>query len=252
MSGVITAVVGTGVLGAIVSTNNTNKAISAQQNATNSANATQMAMYNQNREDMAPWRAAGQQALGQLQGMESSGFNYNQNADPSFQFRLQQGQDAIDRATANRGGLLAGSTLGALDQYSQGLGSQEYQNAFGRYQTQIGNLQSMAGLGINAAGQTNASGTNAANNVSNNMMNMGNGQAGAYLANSNTMTGTLNNMGNQWMNYNMMSQMFPGNNAGNGNIPGYTSQYANQMNYLDQANAQANGSASQEAMNAIG
>ena len=207
MSGIATAIVGGAVIGAVVSSNNTNKAVNAQTNAANQANATQWGMYNQNREDMAPWRDAGAQALGQLQTTLSNGFHYDQNSDPGFQFRMQQGQDAINRATANRGGILAGSTLGSLAQYSQGLGSQEYNNAFGRYQANIGNLQSLAGLGINSAATTASLGAGAANNVSSNLMNMGNGQAGAYLANSNNMTGTLNNLGNQWMNYNMMQNM---------------------------------------------
>jgi hypothetical protein len=216
MSGIATAIVGTAALGAIVSTNNTNKAVSAQENAANSADQTQWNMFQQNEQDMAPWRQAGQQALGQLQGLESTGFNYDKYSDPGLAFQMQQGQDAISRATANRGGMLAGSTLGALDQYSQGLGNSAYQSAFGRYQAQIGNLQSMAGLGANAASQTASLGANTANNVSGNLMNVGQGQAGAYLANSNMWTGTLNNAGNQWMNYSMMNKMFPGAGVGGG------------------------------------
>lgn len=207
MTWVAAAVIGSAVVGGVISSSNTNKAISAEQNATNQADQTQMAMYNQNRDDLAPYRAAGQQALGQLQGMESQGFNYNQNADPGFQFQMQQGQDAINRATANRGGILAGSTLGALDQYSQGLGNSAYQSAFNRYQGQIGDLQSLAGLGAGATNSTVSSGTNTANQVGSNYMNLGAGTAAGTLSNSNNMVGSLNNMGNQFMNYSLMNQM---------------------------------------------
>ena len=207
MSGVITAVAGAAVLGAVVSTNNTNKAIKAQQQGANSANGLQWNMYQQNREDNQPMLDARNKAMSQLGDMTTNGFQYNQYADPGFQFRMQQGQDAINRQTANRGGLLAGSTLGALDQYSQGLGSQEYGNAFNRYQASIGNLMSIAGLGQNAGAQVGQSGMNAANNMGANTMNAANGQAAGYLANSNMMTGTLNNLGTNWMNYNMMQGM---------------------------------------------
>ena len=207
MSGVATAVAGGALIGAYVSSKNTNKAVDAQTAAANQADQTQWDMFNQNREDMAPWRTAGEQALAQLQDLEKGGFQYDKYADPGLAFQLQQGQDAINRATANRGGILAGSTLGSLAAYSQGLGNSAYQSAFNRYQAQIGNLQTLAGLGSNAASTTASLGANTANNVSSNLMNVGNGQAGAYLANSNMWTGTLNNAGNQWLNYSLMNRM---------------------------------------------
>lgn len=231
MSGIATAVIGSTVIGAVISNNNTNKAVSAQTNAANQANATQTAQYDQNRADMAPWRDQGTWALGQLHDLTSNGFQYDKYADPGLAFQMKMGQDAINRQTANRGGLMAGSTLGSLENYAQGLGNSAYQGAFNRYQAQVGNLQSLAGLGMNGASQTAASGTNAANNISSNLMNVGNGQAGAYLANSNTMTGTLNNLGNQWMNYNYMNQL-GGTNGQPGNYsylgaPGSTNNFGN-------------------------
>lgn len=221
MSGVITAVSGAAVLGAVVSTNNTNKAIAAQQQGANTANNTQLAMYNQNREDQMPWHDAGVQALNQLQPLVSNGFQYDKYSDPGLAFQLKQGQDAINRQTANRGGLLAGSTLGSLDQYSQNLGNSAYNGAFNRYQAQIGNLSSIAGLGQNAGAQVGANGMNAASQIGQNTMNAANGQAAGYLANSNMMTGTLNNLGTNWMNYNNFNNLMNGMN-GMG-TSGYTS-----------------------------
>jgi hypothetical protein len=204
MSGVITAVAGAAVLGAVVSTNNTNKAISAQQSAASAANNTQSAMYDQNRADNLPMMDARNKAMSQLGDLTTNGFQYDKYSDPGLAFQMKMGQDAINRQTANRGGILAGSTLGALENYAQGVGSSAYSGAFNRYQAQIGNLMSIAGLGQNAGAQVGASGTNAANQISSNTMNAGNGQAAGYLANSNQITGTLNNMGNQFMNYQLM------------------------------------------------
>jgi len=224
MTWVVAAVAGGAILGAIVSTNNTNKAISAQTNAANNADATQMAMYNQNRTDNMPMMDARNKAMSQLGDLTGQGFQYDKYADPGFQFQMQQGQDAINRQTANRGGMLAGSTLGSLENYAQGLGNSAYTGAFNRYQANIGNLMSIAGLGQNAGAQVGQSGMNAANNISNNTMNAANGQAAGYLANSNMMTGTLNNLGTNWMNYNMMNGM-------NNNIQGSYLQGMGNGNY---------------------
>lgn len=52
--------------------------------------------------------------------------------DPGYQFRLQEGQRALDMSAAARGTLRGGAQLKALQGYGQQLGSQEYQNAYNR------------------------------------------------------------------------------------------------------------------------
>jgi hypothetical protein len=52
--------------------------------------------------------------------------------DPGYQFRLEQGRQALEASAAARGGLLSGSTGQALAQYGQDLASQEYANAYQR------------------------------------------------------------------------------------------------------------------------
>jgi hypothetical protein len=71
-------------------------------------------------------------------------------ADPGYAFRLGEGQKALERSAAARGGLISGGALKAATRYGQDMGSQEYQNAFNRYQTSrtnqlqpLGNLMSM-------------------------------------------------------------------------------------------------------------
>jgi hypothetical protein len=62
-------------------------------------------------------------------------FNAQQmEADPGYAFRLEEGQKAIDRSAAARGGLQSGAALKAAAEYGQNMGSQEYQNAFNRFQ----------------------------------------------------------------------------------------------------------------------
>ena len=47
---------------------------------------------------------------------------------PGFQFRMQQGQQALERSAAARGGLFSGRTGQELQQFSQGLASTEFNN----------------------------------------------------------------------------------------------------------------------------
>ena len=53
-------------------------------------------------------------------------------ADPSYQFRLQQGQEALERSGAARGVTNTGGTLKDILDYGQQAASQEYGNVFGR------------------------------------------------------------------------------------------------------------------------
>jgi hypothetical protein len=53
-------------------------------------------------------------------------------ADPGYQFRLQQGQKALEASKAAQGVLRTGGTAKALTKYGQELGAQEYGAAYGR------------------------------------------------------------------------------------------------------------------------
>lgn len=66
---------------------------------------------------------------GQLLG----GYNVDQFAvDPSYQFRKDQGMEALQRSIAAQGGTLSPAANKALMEYGQGLASQEYGAAFDR------------------------------------------------------------------------------------------------------------------------
>lgn len=86
-------------------------------------------------------------------GTAAQSFGMQQfQADPGYAFRLAEGQKALERSAAARGGLLSGGTMKATQRYGQDLASQEYQNAFNRYQAERANrLQPLASL--TAAGQ---------------------------------------------------------------------------------------------------
>lgn len=56
----------------------------------------------------------------------------NAFADPSYQFRVQAGEDAINRNMGGMGKILSGNRLNELQSYGQNMASQEYSNMYGR------------------------------------------------------------------------------------------------------------------------
>jgi hypothetical protein len=85
-------------------------------------------------------------------------------ADPGYAFRLKEGLKALDAQAAARGGMISGAALKAAGRYGQDYASNEYANAFNRYQTNRSNqlqpLQSLMGVGQTATNATsNAAGT---------------------------------------------------------------------------------------------
>ena len=155
------AIGGSALLGA----SSSRSAAKSQERAAGRAADLQQQQFERQVELQEPWRRAGERALGKLEAAsEYTPFGMDQfQADPGYAFRFSQGQKALERSAAARGGLISGNTGGALQQYGQGMASQEYQNAFNRYQAErqarLGPLQSLAGVGqtsVNALGQAGA------------------------------------------------------------------------------------------------
>lgn len=128
--------------------------------------------------------------------------------DPGYNFRLSEGLKALDRQAAARGGMMSGAALKAAGRYGQDVASQEYGNAFNRFQTnrasqaglftdaynrdrtrqmdEYGRLSDFTTRGANAAANTGTSqaayGTNAANLMSQGAQAIGQGVFGAGQA----------------------------------------------------------------------
>lgn len=66
--------------------------------------------------------------------------------DPGYQFRLQQGQQAIDRSLGARGNLFSGNALKAAQEYGQGLADSTYNDAYQRWLQQ--NAQNIGAAGM--------------------------------------------------------------------------------------------------------
>jgi hypothetical protein len=133
-------------------------------------------------------------------------------ADPGYAFRMKEGLKGLDQQAAARGGLISGNALRGAQQYGQDLGSQEYQNAFNRYQTNRANvlnpLQSLLGQAQSTANTLGTSGQNYASNAGSTMMAAGNARASGYTNSADAWSKALGGTANT-INSNMMyNQMF--------------------------------------------
>jgi hypothetical protein len=131
----------------------------------------------------------GDEASGEY-GSASKAFGMDQfNADPGYAFRLSEGMKALERSAAARGGLLSGQTLKGINRYGQDMGSQEYQNAFNRYQVErnarLNPLQSLMGAGQTATNQLSGAAGQLGQGLAQGYGNLGQAQASGYVGAAN-------------------------------------------------------------------
>ncbi len=97
-----------------------------------------------------PYRQAGKESVNTLLERMRAGPGEFETS-PGYQFRLKEGVDAVQRSAAARNQLQSGPTLKAIDQYSQGLASDEYQNWLNQYYQSLAPWQDLTGKGLTAA-----------------------------------------------------------------------------------------------------
>jgi len=201
------AIVGSSLLSA----NQANKAAQTQSQAADQSAALQERMYRENVQRQQPFYKAGVNALPELvKASRYTPFSMEQfQQDPGYGFRLSEGQKALERSAAARGGLISGGALKAATRYGQDMGSQEYTNAFNRYQAErqarLNPLQSLTGMGQTTANTIGAAGQNMASNAGEAYMGGANARASGYVGVGNAINSGLSN----YLNYNSpVNQMF--------------------------------------------
>lgn len=183
-----------GTVGAIIGGDSSRRSSNQQADAASQAAAVQWDMYEQNRKDYAPWREAGENALTSLSTKVAAGPG-DFTKSPGYDFRLKEGNKAIERSASARTGALGGETEKALLRYNSDYASGEYQNFLNQYYQSLTPQQSLAGVGMTATtGITNA-GTNAANGMSNAALAAGNAQAAGTINQANSLAGNIGSMG---------------------------------------------------------
>jgi hypothetical protein len=102
-----------------------------------------------------PYSEMGLNAQKQLSGNLTSGFNPGDlTSDPSYQFRLKQGQDALNATLAAQGMGQSGAAMKAAQDYGQGFASTEYGNAYDRWLQQNSQLAGLGAQGLDTAAAT--------------------------------------------------------------------------------------------------
>lgn len=191
-------------------------AAATQANSAAQANELLYKMYQEQKGLQEPFRGAGITAqnrlldllgLSQNKGAEGYGryakdFGMSDfTADPGYAFRLAEGQKTLERNAAARGGLISGGALKAATRYGQDMGSQEYQSAFNRYQTnranQLAPLGSLLSTGQAAASNQSAAAGNYGTQAGGNITGAGAATAAGQVGSTNALTNALSS----YLNY---------------------------------------------------
>ena len=229
--------VGGSLIGSAMSADAATSAADTQAQAARDANAQQLAIFNTQNAQQAPYRAQGYSALNQIGSMlpgtyqqydangnvigagQGSGYltrqfgdqDLNSSLAPNYNFQLQQGQGATNALNNVAGG--GGNAAQGLEQFTQNFAGNAYQNAFTNFNNQRSNIyNTLAGIaGIGQAGQsaTNAAGTNATNAIGQLGVGaasaLGQGQVGA----ANAYSGAINNVGNNLTLWSLLGNKTP-------------------------------------------
>ena len=199
----VTAIVAGGVGSAVIGGLGAKSASRSQNKASKRSIAEQRRQFDISRADRAPYRKVGSEALFSLADMmgvntqnpyepgtpEHTAFQNRQKYDfqqtPGYQFRLEQGTNALDASAAARGNLFSGRQLKALTEYGQNFGTNEYNNRFNR-------LASMAGMGQVSSGQSAGLGANYAQQMGGSIYDAGQARASGYMGQANAWQNALN------------------------------------------------------------
>ena len=171
------------------------KASDAQLAALQQSNELQKYMYDTTRNDWAPYREAGTDALSQIQNLLQNPDAIKGQAD--YQFGLNEGRNNLENSASARGMTYSGQQAKALTQFGNDYAGSKLNESYNR-------LAGIAGIGQQATGSTQTAGSNYANQAGNNLTDMGNARASGYMgqANSwgNAFGNSLNNYNQQWAN----------------------------------------------------
>lgn len=205
--------------------------------------ALQQRMYDEGVARLQPRLTAGNNALAQMQSgafAQPTAFSFgagDYQADPGYAFRLAEGQKALDRQAAARGGLISGGALKAAQRYGQDMGSQEFGNAYqraldmynsrvARSNTGYNRLAGLADVGQTAGTQIDTAGQKYSTNAGNLMTNQGYNTGNAMLAGERARQSFYGNIGTA-LGSGGFNNMFGnyGRSEGPVSMPGYGGMY---------------------------
>lgn len=194
------ATLASGYMGASAARDAANK----QSEGANAAIQQQREMFNIQNEQQKPYREAGYTALSDIAGMKPYlNKKYSAEdfyADPSYQFRLNQGNVATQNLGNQAGGAIGGNTLKAMMDYNSGAASTEFGAANTRFQNErsgiYDRLASIAGIGQTSQGQTSKLAENVAGNIGQATIGSARAQGAADIGAASAYGGALENAAN--------------------------------------------------------
>lgn len=211
--GPVGGAIGSALGGAIEGDSGTSSSAASAANAgAQSSIDLQRRMYEEGVARQKPFYEAGVNALpGYLQGIGPNGelvrgfTQADYQADPGYQFRLNEGLKQLGHAAGARGGLVSGQTLKGLQDYAQGAASQEYANAYNRYRDTQGlrrnALAGVVGFAPTAAGSMASSGQSYATSAGPQMYQQGVNTGNALIASNQARESAYGNLGNAFSKY---------------------------------------------------
>ena len=219
-------VAGAVVVSSAIGANSSSRAAKTQAAAADRAGDVQRDIFERQTELQAPFREAGLTAQNRLmdllglsgntgaQGYGSAMRNFSMadfQADPGYGFRMSEGMKALERSAAARGGLLSGGTLKGIQRFGQDLASQEYQNAFNRYQVNRANmlnpLQSLRGDAQTATNVLSGAAGQYGQNAGEALTSGAAARASGYVGQANALTGGLNTYLNYQQGQNLLGAL---------------------------------------------
>lgn len=232
--------IGASIVGGLFGNRSSRRAANTQaQAATQAADAQLTATRETNdmlkgfrQEDIGrfdPFYRAGTRALGQYENALASPFQFNMEMDPGYQFRLNEGADAVASSAGARHGTNSGAAMKALTRFNQDYASNEFGNAFGRqygmYNDRLNRLGDMAARGQNAAGMQGAASQAFGSQMGQNTMqggaaaaqgfaNAGNAQAAGIVGGANAFTGAINDGLGSWQYNRLVNAFLPQQQGG--------------------------------------
>jgi hypothetical protein len=203
------------VVGGVISSKGAKDAAKTSAAGTEAGIVEQQRQFDLMREDTAPYRQAGVNALAQLQtDINTPTTAADVMADPGYQFGMDQGQRALDRKISAMGGRVSGAAIKAATRFGTDYASTGFNAAYQRRQDRLNRLATIAGIGQTSTDNSAQAGQNSANAITSLVQNRGNTQAAAGMYQANIWGNTANQIGGAAMNYFGRTSTPPPPNAG--------------------------------------
>lgn len=134
-------------------------------------------------------------------------------ADPGLAFRQEEGERALTRAAGASGQLGSGKYLKDAMRFNSGLASQEYGNAFNRFNVNrdsgFNKLASIAGIGQTATNQVGAAAGNFGAQIGSNILGAGNARAAGQVGSASAINNGISQGVGIYQQQNMLNRFFP-------------------------------------------